>query len=304
MHTGKVLSTFPGGSVIACNECGFSHVYPLPSTEAVNQFYETQFYQEEKPDYFENAKRDETWHQWHFKRKLSLIDPHLKETGLEKSLLDIGSGPGIFLRFLLDRKWQALGVEPSPAAVKFTQEQGCDVVCSCLDDALVDRFQNEYSVLHLANVLEHVIDPKAVLERCYKLLPERGLLYLQVPNDYNQLQQTAQQTTVIDSWWVAPKHHINYFNFESLANLATSCGFEERERTTTFPMEFFLLMGDDYTQNTKLGRQCHEKRMAFEQAFQREGKGSQLWIDQFYRSLAALGEGREVILLLEKKSNK
>ena len=35
-------------------------------------------------------------------------------------------------------------------------------------------------------------------------------------------------------------------------------------KTATFPMEFFLMMGDDYLDNDLVGRICHEKRMSFE----------------------------------------
>jgi len=43
-----------------------------------------------------------------------------------------------------------------------------------------------------------------------------------------------------------------------------SLDYEIVLRITDFPMEFFLLMGEDYIGNDEVGSKCHQKRMKFE----------------------------------------
>ena len=102
-------------------------------------------------------------------------------------------------------------------------------------------------------------------------------------------------------WWVAPPHHLNYFDFESLAALLAKLGLALRERTTSFPMEAFLMMGDDYTGDAALGRACHNKRKRFDFAF--EAAGLKETRRDFYRALAKLGIGREAVVIAVKPAS-
>jgi hypothetical protein len=61
----------------------------------------------------------------------------------------------------------------------------------------------------------------------------------------------------------------------------------------SFPMEMFLLMGQNYVGTRELGRTCHESRMAFEANLRRTGHSDAL--SAFYQALAAAGLGRQVI---------
>ena len=99
-------------------------------------------------------------------------------------------------------------------------------------------------------------------------------------------------------YWIAAPHHINYFSFDSLTRLLQRLGFAVVERDTTFPMEFFVLMGDDYIGNDAVGRGCHKKRMTFETNLMESGLAS--FKRDLYRFLASKGVGREVVLYAQK----
>ncbi|MHB1222178.1 MAG: class I SAM-dependent methyltransferase, partial [Gammaproteobacteria bacterium] len=102
-------------------------------------------------------------------------------------------------------------------------------------------------------------------------------------------------------WWVAAPHHINYFDFDSLSNLVERCGFEVVHKESTFPIDMFLLMGDNYISSDELGRSCHTKRMNFEKAMNLSGAGNVL--TNLYSELSQLGIGREVVIFARKFSN-
>ena len=67
---------------------------------------------------------------------------------------------------------------------------------------------------------------------------------------------------------------------------------------TSFPIDLFLLMGDNYIGNDALGRACHAKRKTFELALARAGKSALK--QEMYRRLAQLGIGRDVFVVARK----
>jgi len=153
--------------------------------------------------------------------------------------------------------------------------------------------------VHMHEVLEHLCDPSEALSICYDLLVPEGLLCLVVPNDYNILQNMLRDKMEFKPWWVSPPEHINYFDGASLQRLVETKGFEIILKTTTFPMEIFLLMEQNYVGNNQLGRECHTHRKNFELNLQRGGLRELK--KEFYEMFTEKGIGREVILIARKK---
>ncbi len=147
-------------------------------------------------------------------------------------------------------------------------------------------------------VLEHIPDPAALLALAHGQLDDGGLLCVVVPNDFNPFQLVARDHLEFNPWWVAPPHHINYFNFSSLQKLLERCGFEVIHKEATFPIDMFLLMGDNYIGNDELGRACHGKRKMLELNLSRAGMAEIK--RHLYQSLANIGLGREVVLIARK----
>ena len=115
-------------------------------------------------------------------------------------------------------------------------------------------------------MLEHLLALAEFVAWSRRALRPGGLLTVQVPNDFNALQLKAQQELGLESWWVTPSFdHINYFGFASLEGLLVAGGFELCGRDTTYPMEWFLLGGEDYVSDPPLGATVHARRMLLEQ---------------------------------------
>jgi hypothetical protein len=92
---------------------------------------------------------------------------------------------------------------------------------------------------------------------------------------------------------------VNCFDFDSLAHLLARTGFIVLERGTSFPMELFLLMGENYVTDAALGRACHRRRKRFDLGLERAGTGMR---ERFYRALAAAGLGREAMLIARREA--
>jgi SAM-dependent methyltransferase len=156
---------------------------------------------------------------------------------------DIGSGPG-FSENRQARGWNVIGIEPSRQAAAHARSLGIEVVEGFFDADIVPVL-GRFDAVNLNNVLEHVPDPIAILLRAGALLEPGGVICVNVPNDFSPFQVAAAATGETGEWWIAPPHHLNYFDFATLSNLLERLKFEVAEKTTSFPMEAFLLMGDN-----------------------------------------------------------
>lgn len=292
-HAGEVVATVDGYDVIDCEQCGFKHVIPLPSQEQLQTFYEDEFYQSEKANYLSEADEDFAWKQVEMELRFSVAEKLLKTDG--RQLLDIGSGPGDFLVVGKNGGWQGVGVEPSKVACEHAARRGVEAINGFFDANLADTL-GEFDFIHLSEVLEHVPDPAELLATAQSLLKPGGVLCVSVPNDFNPLQALVVQGLARKPWWVVPDHHLNYFDFDSLEKLIGNSGLRCQSRLTNFPMEMFLLMGQDYTGSAELGRQLHgwRKTMDIQLASNPEAH------EKLYQSLAEAGFGRLAIVFATK----
>jgi SAM-dependent methyltransferase len=294
-HAGPCLAEAKGHRIIECETCGFKHALPLPVPAALEQAYRENYYAEEKPNFLAHAGEDQAWFELSQNDRLEIFARLLPAE--RRRLLDIGCGPGFFLATALKQGWKASGIEPSRQAAAHARSLGADVKEGFFGAEMAAEL-GRFDAINLTNVLEHVPDPTAILEQARGLLNDGGLICVGVPNDFSPLQFAGKAAVNADSWWVAPPHHLNYFDFDSLSALLTRLGFTVAERMTSFPMEAFLMMGEDYTGNPALGRACHNKRKSFDMAF--EAAGLTATRRAFYRTLAETGLGREAIVIAVK----
>ena len=289
-HTGPKLGQSSGFAIIACSACGYAHATPLPTVAALSETYCHDYYAAEKPLYLVRTEEDRSWWLEVYDDRLSAMEAHLDT--VPGAMLDIGSGPGLFLDAAAARGWRTLGVEPSRQAAAHARGLGHDIRQGFFDAAMAAAL-TPVDAIHMALVLEHVPEPGPLLAAARALLRPGGVICVVVPNDFSPLQRAAEGQGM-PPWWVAPPHHLNYFTPESLTALVEGAGFVVVERTATFPMELFLLMGDVYVGDDALGRACHGKRKAFETAMRKAGQGERL--ARLYRSFADQDLGREIVL--------
>lgn len=292
-HSGKTLDKVDGIKIINCDSCGFVHVSPIPSDEELKKFYEKEFYQYERPNYFNETKEDLSWWMATYANYYRIFE------GLTKgrTLLDIGSGPGHFLACGKKRGWKTVGIEPSSVAAEYSRKRGLATETGFFryEDA---KKLGTFDVVHAALVLEHVPDPTGFISEMKKMLKKNGIIAIFCPNDYNPLQNILRTQNKMDPWWVVPKHHLNYFTFESMQKLLVKQGFQIEETLGTFPLETFILSGKNYVGNHVVGRACHKQRKEFELMLY---KNHYDILNTLYAGLAQAGIGREFLIIARKK---
>lgn len=276
--------------VIACEPCGFTHITPIPTPAELEEVYRTQLYGTEKPDYLARHRADLEWWNLVYRERYETFEEHLPAE--RRRILDVGSGPGFFLVHGQERGWDARGIEPAIQAAAHARELGLSIVEGFLDADSAPKL-GQFDVLHMNNVLEHVPDPRGLLELGRDLLAPDGLICIAVPNDYSPFQHALRTVCDYEPWWVVAPHHINYFDPRSLAGLLERSGYEVLQQEASFPIDLFLLMGDDYTRDGELGRACHQKRMTFEARLDEAGLGALK--RELYTKLAEVGLGRQIL---------
>ncbi|MBT9614050.1 MAG: class I SAM-dependent methyltransferase [Burkholderiales bacterium] len=296
-HEGTVVASANGFDVIDCKLCGFKHIIPIPTEEELEKAYQHDYYIQEKPLYIERYREDLDWWNMVYAQRYAILEQHLPAE--RRRLLDIGSGPGFFLLNGKKRGWQVKGIEPSMQAAKHSLGLGLDIENVFFTETTAPKF-GHFDAINMGEVLEHIPDPAALLSLVNGQLNDNGMVCIIVPNDFNPFQMVLRDHLGFEPWWVAPPHHINYFDFDSLSRLVERCGFEVVHKEATFPIDMFLLMGDNYIGNDELGRACHTKRMNFEKAMNQSGLGNVL--TDLYSAFASQGMGREVVLYMKKNS--
>jgi SAM-dependent methyltransferase len=297
VHQGPRIATREHHDIIACEACGFTHALPLPDVGALEEVYREEYYTQEKPTFLAHAGEDQAWALLSQTDRLEILETLLPPD--RRRLLDVGCGPGFFLQTAIRRGWLAHGIEPSRQAAAHARALGATITEGFFNDASAAAL-GRFDAVNFSNVLEHVPDPAHLIRLAHDLLEPDGMVCVTVPNDFSPLQIAGRAAVGANDWWVAPPHHLNYFNFDSLAALLGRCGFAAKARTTSFPMEAFLMMGENYVNDPALGRACHNRRKKFDLAF--EAAGLKEARRGFYRALAEQGLGREAVVIAMKTS--
>jgi len=292
-------------TVIDCDVCGFIHQLPVPSAKSVDKLYRDIYYSEVKPEYLNIVKRDKEQFLLWASLKKNIAEEFLKtipERMESPSVLDVGASFGQFLILFSKEGWRCVGVEPSLAASRIAGEvPGLSIHTDLLEKIPTEVLLPPFSLVHLGEVINHMRDPAAILKYIHDdLLAPGGIVIIETSNDFSEMQEAIVDCTDDEQWWIT-EDHICYFNGSSLARLLEHVGFQVVERLGTFPMELFPLMGDNYRQDEKIGRICHQKRIRFELNMEKAQKLKTL--RSFYKSLGEAGFGRSVIMFAQKKKD-
>jgi SAM-dependent methyltransferase len=294
-HEGRRVACLKGYDIIACEICGFCHVLPLPEPAELELARRKANAREEVMSFTPKGSEDRAWAELAENDRLESFE-RLLGPG-RRRLLDIGSGTGDFLKTAKARGWRVLGIEPSRQASAAARKAGVEVAEGFFDEETAAGL-GRFDAVHLNHVLECVPDPVNIAVLARDLLEPGGVMGVAVANDFSPFQIAGRLSCNAPEWWIAPPHRLNYFDFESGADLLERLGLKIAERTTSFPMEVFLMMGEDYTKDRAVGRACHAKRKRFDLAL--ETSGFKETRRSFYRALAEAGLGREAILIAVK----
>ncbi|MEO1228792.1 MAG: class I SAM-dependent methyltransferase [Myxococcota bacterium] len=101
-----------------------------------------------------------------------------------RALLDFGCGDARFLRFAAERGWKGTGAEFDPSFVLRLRAEFPSLQFETVDEVLAQEDQS-FSVIHLGDVFEHLVEPMGMMRSLLRRLKPGGLLFMEGPIEDN-----------------------------------------------------------------------------------------------------------------------
>jgi SAM-dependent methyltransferase len=295
-------------SVVVDPEWGYRRLDPLPAPEALARFYESRYRDlldagGRAPDLARlmgtgpEADRERAWLAATLHADVVDAIAPVAAAGGPRRSLDIGCGTGDLVSALVAAGWDATGVEPATEIARVGQARALRIEAASAAEFL-SRWRADggtpFGAITLVNVLEHVPEPATLLTDLIDALAPGGRLVARVPNDFSPLQAAAQHANGREPWWIVSPDHLNYFDHASIAALLERLGLDVVDQSADFPMELFILMGDDYVGDPTVGGAVHERRRKLDMALDADVRR------RLGRAWAAAGMGRNAFVVAQR----
>lgn len=147
-------------------------------------------------------------------------------------VLDVGSAFGTFLKVASNRGWVPHGVEYSEFSSSTARDHwGFEIFNGDITQS--PYVEQQFDLVTYWDVIEHVIDPRANLEKAHELLKEGGLLLITTDNYRSLLSALASLSYkltlgklkyAVEKFYIP--HNTYYFTPENFKTLLRDTGFE------------------------------------------------------------------------------
>jgi SAM-dependent methyltransferase len=206
--------TLPGNGrpleLIVCNHCEHATRREDRSLEENAQI---------QAEHFDKSAHDEATPRW--PNRLTLIARQVQRLS-ERSgkALDIGCGTGAWLA-ALDSAWHKCGIDVSSVSAEIARKKAnAEVFCGQIEE--YDAAPASFDLITAFKLIEHVRDPRWLVEWAYRHLKPNGLLVLLTGD------RTTSSALQMRARWplYGPFEHLSFFSGKSLSILVEGAGFE------------------------------------------------------------------------------
>lgn len=143
-------------------------------------------------------------------------------------VLDVGCGTGSLAVLLRDRLGvEVVGVEPHEERARRANERGIRTVTGVFSEALVAA-HGQFDVVVVADVLEHLSDPAALLRALRAALRPGGRVLASVPNvaHWSVRRNLLLGRFDYEQWGIMDATHLRWFTSDSVRRLFEGAGYE------------------------------------------------------------------------------
>jgi 2-polyprenyl-3-methyl-5-hydroxy-6-metoxy-1,4-benzoquinol methylase len=286
---------------------GYWEIENKPTTQELQKFYAEKYYQEGLGSYAPEYTNDElNYFNAKLEQRSAVLHRYILSVNDTPRFLDVGCGEGYTLEFFRRKGWIITGFDFSRAGIESKNPACIDaLVTGDIFNLLEAEVQAEknYDVVWLQNVLEHVIDPLALLKSLRTLVKSGGMAVVTVPNDCSIAQNELLILGHIEqAFWVSPPEHLSYFDSKSLISISNATGWDVCEILADFPVDWFLFnQKSNYVHDNLHGKSAHKARMQIENMIQKQPLVD---VVSFYSALAKIGLGRNITAFLRPAPSK
>jgi len=208
--------------LVKCRECDFTFLNPQPTDQELGEIYSSDYFlgstDQEQASRFANLKYATA------EEYLELMEAY---SGLARGrFLEIGSGSGDMLLAAAKKGFKVTGVEYSSHACQTAQsrllKEGLEGEIICGEIDAISSRSGEFDVCVMADLIEHVRDPRHFVEVLHRVLRPGGVIFIATPS------LDSWSSRLLGARWMEYKpEHLSYFNRKTLEGLLFSEGFRQ-----------------------------------------------------------------------------
>ena len=152
--------------------------------------------------------------------------------GLEKRVLEIGCGPGSITKILMEKSGcKVVGLELDPSAIEKVKPYCEKVLQADLNSSEWPHLLDEmggFDVVVAADVLEHLYDPWASLQRMVPLMKDNGCIVISLPHAGHAAVLSCLQHGNFEyrDWGLLDRTHIRFFGLRNIEALFAQAGLK------------------------------------------------------------------------------
>ncbi|HSK62378.1 MAG TPA: class I SAM-dependent methyltransferase [Pyrinomonadaceae bacterium] len=213
--------------IVCCDSCGT--IYTPYSPWYSSQYFYLGYY----------LKSEETETPPFVLKRLEEITADFAPYRQTNRLLDLGCGAGDLLEAARKNGWQAQGVDVAAHVVNHVRRRGFEVFEGELHEAALPS--QHFDVVTAAELLEHIFEPRALVQEVARILRPGGLFWTTTPH------ARGLSARVLGLNWrcIWPPEHLQLFSIGGLTALLRGAGFRDIHVDTTGgnPVEIWHALG-------------------------------------------------------------
>lgn len=204
-----------------CTECGLVFVGNRVDAEELGIAYSTL----NTKKYYEEIENENK------KKMITAITHFLKLTPKSSSIIDIGTGNGLFVELLHKAGFTNVSAHEIPGSDMSRIKNIARNIYQDFDYNSI--LSGGFEIVTLFDVVEHVIDPQHLIKTCYRILKRNGTVYLHTPvvTELDRMMHFVQKLPIlkkIGSIWQRGRtsiFHLENYTPKSLTLLLDKAGF-------------------------------------------------------------------------------
>lgn len=206
------------GEIVKCMGCSFIYSRSTLDDEGTRLFYRRKYSQGS----YHHFSHYEQFKRLKFEQAFRKI-PVLEQPAQRKHL-DLGCGDGLAMEVASEFGYSSVGIDIDPEIVEQARGRGIgEVHCHSLEQlaSLKENTIGSFDAITLFDILDHVGNPRAVIQFSHRHLRSGGFLYVEVTD----IESFYARVTGRYCIHRVPYEHLSYFSRKTLERLLEECGF-------------------------------------------------------------------------------